>query len=172
MKTLQAYAVGAVLCLSLPAFGADPAGSFTVTGDVQSIGTWNAARIKQDLKSDIQIVHYVLKGQQHSANCVPILSVINAAHPAVNARIKHHDLQFMVSVQGFDGYAVAFSMAELLPEIGNRKVWIALDEDGKTPAVEGGTLQVIAPDDVKPARWVHGITAITVIDGAKLPAHA
>jgi len=171
MKSLQAYATGFLVCLSMPAFSADPAGSFKVSGDVQSETTWNAALIKQDLKADIQLVHYELKGQKHTANCVPILSVINASHPAVNSRIKHHDLQFTVSVQGFDGYAVAFSMAELLPEIGNRKVWIALDEDGKAPTEEGGALQVIVPDDVKPARWVHSITAITITDGAKPPAH-
>ena len=143
--------------------------TFTVTGDVESATTWDEAKVRKDFSADIQTVHYTLKGTGHTSQCVPLLSIIDAAHPSVNSHIKHHDLQFFVQVQGFDGYTVAFSMAELLPSIGNRKVWVALDQDGAPLHEEGGALEVIVPDDVKPARWVHGITAVNVVDGAKLP---
>jgi hypothetical protein len=158
--------------LPSPEVAADAAASFTVTGDVKTAGTWDADRISRELKSDVQPVTYTIKGQTHAARCVPLLSLIEAAHPNVNPRIKHHELQFIVIVQAFDGYTADFSLPELLPSIGNRSVWIALDEDGKPLNEEGGALQVIVPSDVKPARWVHGITTITVIDGAKLPIHA
>ncbi|MGO8671610.1 MAG: hypothetical protein ACLQVD_09635 [Capsulimonadaceae bacterium] len=160
-----------LLCVNLPAPAATSPGSFTVSGDVRAAGAWDAARIARDLKPDIHLVPYSLKGHSHTAHCVPMLSLIEACKPAVNARIKHHELQFIVCVQGFDGYTVAFSMAELLPSIGNQKVWVALDEDGKPLVEEGGALQILVPGDVKPARWVHGITAITVTDTAKLSAH-
>jgi hypothetical protein len=155
------------LALSTSAFADTPA-TFTVTGDVQATTTWDGAKIQHEHAADIQTVQYTLKGASHSSHCVPLLTLIDDAKPNVNPHIKHHDLQFTVQVQGFDGYTVAFSMAELLPAIGNRKVWVALDEDGAPLKEEGGALEIIVPDDVKPARWVHGITVVTVVDGAKL----
>jgi hypothetical protein len=171
---LMSFAVAATVLLmtptrTTPAAGAVlSGGSFTVSGDVVAGGTWSADRITRELKPDIKTIHYVLKGHSHSADAIPLIALIDAARPAINPNIKHHELQFIVTVRGFDGYAVDFSLAELLPTIGNRQVWIGLDEDGKPLIEEGGALQIIVPSDVKPARWVHGITAITILDGAKL----
>ena len=162
----------AILSAIAPALAGD-APSFKITGDVHTQETWDAARIDRDLKSDIQVVKYTLKGHDHTSRAAPLIALIEKSQPDVNPRIKNHELQFVVAVQGFDGYTVDFSMAELLPAIGNRKVWIALDEDGKPLSQEGGALEVIVPEDVKPGRWVHGITTITVTDGAKIspPSH-
>ena len=72
-----------------------------------------------------------------------------------------------MAAQGFDGYTVDFSLPELLPEFGHHAVWVALDEDGKPLTGETGPASLLVPDDVKAGRWVHGLTAITVVDGAK-----
>jgi DMSO/TMAO reductase YedYZ molybdopterin-dependent catalytic subunit len=65
----------------------------------------------------------------------------------------------------------SFAFASLLlPEIGHRAVWLALDVDGKPLADESGPVELIVPDDTKPGPWVHGVRAITVIDGAQATA--
>jgi hypothetical protein len=145
-------------------------GTCSMAGDVANAGQWDVGRVERDLKSDVQLIHYTFKGTSHDAHCIPLLSLVMAARPAVNPHIKHHTLQFIVQVQGFDGYTVDFSLAELMPEFGNRRVWVAMDEDGAPLKGEGGAFDLLAVDDVKPARWVHGVTAITVLDGVKLGA--
>ena len=140
---------------------------FHVTGAVGKPSDWTTDRLDRDLAGDVQTIHYTLKGTVHTARAVPLLSVIQASQPGYNAHIKNHRLQFLIAVQGFDGYTVDFSLAELLPEIGHRAAWLALDEDGKPLTDESGPVQLIVPDDSKPGRWVHGVCAVTVLDGAQ-----
>jgi DMSO/TMAO reductase YedYZ molybdopterin-dependent catalytic subunit len=164
--------LGFVLCAHLaygdPASPASPS-TFQVGGAVSSPGAWTFARIQKDLAADVQPISYTLKGTAHTADAVPLIKLIQASQPVFNPHIKHHDLQFVVVVQGSDGYTVDFSLAELLPDFGNKPVWIGLDEDGKPLSAESGPVQLIVPDYVKPARWVHSVATITVVDTSKLP---
>ena len=59
----------------------------------------------------------------------------------------------------------AFTLGELLPQFGNRQVWLALDRNGKPFVGDDAPAQLIVPEDEKGARWVHGIRSITLIDG-------
>ena len=67
-------------------------------------------------------------------------------------------------VRGRDGYAAAFSLAELLPEFGHAVAWVAWDRDAKPLPPEAGPVELLVPGDVKAARWVHGVAAVTVMD--------
>ncbi|BDI30407.1 hypothetical protein CCAX7_24580 [Capsulimonas corticalis] len=166
MRNLLTVAVLAVTVA--PALHAASEPILHIGGDVAKPADWTNAQLS-DGKAGAPpvIVHYTLKGVAHTANCIPLLALIQAAEPSFNPHIKNHRLQFVVAVQGFHGYTVDFSLPEMLPELGNKAVWIALDEDGKPLTAEGGAAGLIAPDDVKPGRWVRGVTRITVIDGAK-----
>ena len=168
MHVTQRCAV-VILAVALTATGlrAAPPPSFHVSGAVGRPADWTADRLAKDQAGAAQTIHYTLKGVAHTARAVPLLAVIQAAQPGYNARIKNHRLQFLVAVQGFDGYTVDFSLAELLPEIGHRAAWLALDEDGRPLTDESGPVQLIVPDDAKPGRWVHDVRAVTVIDGAQ-----
>jgi hypothetical protein len=168
-RRLNSFAL-LLLCLPMVAWAAPDAPSLHVSGAVGKPADWTAARLGKDLTGDVQTVYYKVKGVAHTAHAVPLLSVVQAAQPAYNPHIKNHRLQFVVAVQGFDGYTVDFSLAELLPEIGHRAVWLALDEDGKPLADDSGPVGLVVPDDTKPGRWVHGVRAITVIDGAQASA--
>jgi hypothetical protein len=57
-----------------------------------------------------------------------------------------------------------FSLAELLPAIGNRSAWLALDIDGEELRARDGPVKLIVPQDSKPGRWVHEIATITILD--------
>jgi hypothetical protein len=70
----------------------------------------------------------------------------------------------VVLVKGRDGYGVVFSLPELMAAVGNRTVWVALEEDGKPLAESDGPVRLIVPDDNAPARAVHEVGEIEVVE--------
>jgi hypothetical protein len=68
-------------------------------------------------------------------------------------------LHSYVTATGTDGYFVIYSGAELEPMFTSGKVIVALTQGG-APVASG--IQLVNPLDAKPARWVHGLTSLTV----------
>jgi hypothetical protein len=154
---------------------ADPA-PVSVGGVVATPGDWSVDRLKTELAADVTSVSYATHGQHHTSKAVSLLSVLKAAglpgqlkkNPKVDPTLKHPELRLVVLVEGRDGYPATFSLAELMGELGNRPVWLALDEDGKALSGTEGPVKLIVPDDQKPARWVHAVRSVMVIDITKL----
>lgn len=92
--------------------------------------------------------------------------------PAADPKDKNFPLRLVVVVTGRDGYVAAFSLAELLTDVGNTDAWLALDLDGKPLPQAHGPAKLIVPADQKPARWVRGIGTIWILDGAAAIIHA
>jgi len=136
--------------------------TFAVTGAVESKLTLTVPAIKQQFATQLKTISYTLKGVAHTAEVVPLAAIVEAAHPKIDPHVKHAMLQDVVTVTGKDGYTVVFSWGELLPEIGNEPVWVALDQDGKPLPAEEGPVELIVPNDVKPARWVHSVASIEI----------
>jgi hypothetical protein len=76
-------------------------------------------------------------------------------------------LRSYVTATGTDGYFVIYSGAELEPMFTSGKAIIALTADG-APVASG--IQLVNPLDIKPARWVHGLTTLTVTTTTAPPA--
>jgi hypothetical protein len=137
-------------------------------------------QIRQQFSAVARPVQYDSHGQHHTSTCVPMLSLLQAAgvssqikmDPTADPKTKHHALRLAILVSASDGYAVAFSLPELLPDIGNRPVWLALDQDGKSLPETDQPVRLVVPDDAKPARWIHGVDRITVIDLTPHPTTA
>jgi DMSO/TMAO reductase YedYZ molybdopterin-dependent catalytic subunit len=146
-----------------------PPATLQIAGAVTKPVRWTSAQLATQFAADIRPLDYTLKGVHHTAKqAIPLLKLLEAANLKVNPHVKHGDLQFIVAAEGHDGYTVDFSYAELLAEIGNRPVWVALDEDGKALTGEAAPAELIVPGDTKPARWVHSLTRIVVIDGSQV----
>jgi hypothetical protein len=79
-------------------------------------------------------------------------------------KTKNPQMRLAILVRGRDCYAAVFSLAELLPMVGNRAVWLVLDEDGKPLADSDGPTGLIVPDDQMPSRGVHQVAEIDVPD--------
>ena len=60
-----------------------------------------------------------------------------------------------------DHYSVVYSAAEMEPAFSNSKVIVSISKAG-APNTEGGEIQLINTDGAKPARWIHGLTTLTV----------
>ncbi|MGX1788427.1 hypothetical protein ACWIGM_16880 [Bosea sp. NPDC055332] len=68
---------------------------------------------------------------------------------------SHADLQRTFVVTGRDGYSVAFSLGEIIPDLGGRAVMVAERVDGRTLSDRDG-LRLIVPGDKRGARSVRG----------------
>jgi DMSO/TMAO reductase YedYZ molybdopterin-dependent catalytic subunit len=123
----------------------------------------------------MRTVQCTSQGGQHSAKCVALVTLLKAAgvqtelkmDPKADPKVKNYPLRFVVMVAGRDGYTAAFSLGELMPEVGNEAVWLAVEVDGKPLADADGPARLIVPGDDKPARNVHAVGTITIVDGAK-----
>lgn len=73
-------------------------------------------------------------------------------------------LRHVVLVTGSDGYQVAFSLGELHPTLGNGRVLVAWEREGKPLAPERGMAQLLVPNDVRRGRSLHQVARITVVD--------
>jgi hypothetical protein len=135
---------------------------------------WTVDQLQKQFAAEITPVAYSGHGQKHVYRCIALISLLKAAGvPAdlkmdskADPKMKSYSLRFVAVVHGRDGYVVAFSLAELLPDIGNRHVWIALDEDGQPISDQDGPIRLLSPDDQKPARGVHQLAEITIVDTA------
>jgi hypothetical protein len=143
-----------------------------IHGDGIAPTDWTVDQIQKQLAAEITPITYAGHGQPHIFKCVPLISLLKAAgvptnlkmQPASDPKTKSYSLRFVAVVRGRDGYIVAFSLAELIPDVGNRHVWVALDEDNQPLSAADGPLRLLSPDDQKPARSVHELADITILD--------
>jgi DMSO/TMAO reductase YedYZ molybdopterin-dependent catalytic subunit len=141
--------------------------TFHVGGAVQKPGEWSVSRITSELAPSVQTIRYSMKGTEHTARVIPFWSLVDAARPRIDPDQKNHRVGFAIVVRARDGYVATFSLAELAPDIGNQKVWLALDRDGKALPEKDGPVRLLVPEEAggHHRRWVLGIQSITLVDG-------
>jgi len=170
-RRIQTASMGILAALACVA--ADSGGATVhVGGSVATPMDLTVAQMQQQFAADIKAVTYNSKGQPHVFQCVPLLTVLKAAGVDTNfkmmggaaPKVKNPQMRLVVVVSGRDGYTVAFSMAELLPMVGDRTAWVALTEDGEALSANDGPVRLIVPQDGMPSRGVHEVAGITVVD--------
>jgi hypothetical protein len=174
---LSRLTIGFLAALCLAATPATrPAATIAVDGAVAHPSTWSADDIRSALAGQVTTIRYESKdGKKHSAHAVPLLAVLESAgaattlkmDPKADPKTKNLPLRMAVVVKGRDGYTATFALAELMPAIGDRPVWVALDIDGQPLAERSAPVELISPADAKPGRWVRGVASVTVVDPTK-----
>jgi hypothetical protein len=168
------FAFVLLIGVMLPGIAAS-AQSVEVKGAIEKPAKWMADSLRKQFASEIKTIDYTSRGQPHKATCIPLYAVLHEAGadaqmkmgPDVSPAMKNQALRLAVVVTSIDGYTATFSLAELLPDMGNTAAYIAFDLDGK-PFQEGdGHLRVIVTTDKKPARSVRDIQSINVVDVSK-----
>ena len=136
--------------------------------------TLSVEDLRAKLAASVTTIQYESHGHKHAAHAVPLLAVLQLAglettlkmDPKLDPRTKNLPLRMAATVSGRDGYAATFAVAELLPDIGDRAVWVAVDVDGQPLAERSGPMELISPTDAKPGRWVRGVASISVSEPA------
>ena len=106
-------------------------------------------------------VHNAHRGGIEETYSGPLLSDV-LAKIGVTATRENQPLilHSVIVATGTDHYYVLYSGGEVMFSSG--KVIVAVMKTG-LPDTEGGLIQLINTDDVKPARWVHGLMGISVM---------
>ncbi|MFT3897944.1 MAG: hypothetical protein QM719_09675 [Thermomonas sp.] len=139
-------------CCALPAQAAD-AGADRVAVPLDAATL--AALPHEAVSADAHGHHYVCEG-------VPLVALLRQAGAMPEGELRGAaQLARFVEAGARDGYRVAFSLGELDPATGARRVYVVDRCDGK-PLGDDGPLRLIVPDDARPARWVRQLDSITV----------
>jgi DMSO/TMAO reductase YedYZ molybdopterin-dependent catalytic subunit len=138
-------------------------------GDVVSPGQWSIEDLKRQFAKDIKTVAFSTgkDAPQQTGTGIPLIALIQAAGPKAGGG-KHADLSFIVCIEARDGYRVFFSLAELLPEIGNSQAWLLWEMDGKPLSGNEAPCRLIVTTDKGHSRSIFGIASVNLFDGAAL----
>lgn len=120
----------------------------------------------QDLLDMPQVTVHVHNAHRNTDETYsgPLLSdVLAKAGLASSHENERTILHSNVIATGTDKYFVLYSAAEVEPEFSNSKVIVAVMKSG-LPNKEGGLIQIINTGGAKPARWVHGLANINVVE--------
>jgi hypothetical protein len=171
--TTRTYQPWIIALAVLAASGAGPEPiAFHIGGNAVSPSDWTLDQLQTRLAAEIKPVENSSRGAKHTFSCVPLVSLLKAAgvetdfvmKPGGDPNVKNPQLRQAVVVTGRDGYTVVFSLGEILPAVGRRRVWVALEEDGQPLSDADGPVRLLVPDDKMPARGVHQIESIDVVD--------
>src|SRR3546814_34968 len=102
-------------------------------------------------------------GETLQCEGVALAALMQAAGAMPAEPLRGAQLGRYVQVDARDGYRAVFSLAEFDPTLGNRAAFLVDRCDGKALDDEAGPLRLVVPDEVRPARWVRQVEAITVI---------
>jgi hypothetical protein len=94
---------------------------------------------------------------------VDLLELLHRAGAASGDALRGSHLRDVVRVECADGYVVAFTLAELDPGMGARRVLLADALDGNPLGAEQGPWRLVVPDDKRPARWARQVRRVTVV---------
>ena len=70
----------------------------------------------------------------------------------------------VVTVVAVDGYRVVFTLSELDPTIGSKRVLLVDRENGAPLPASDGPWRIVVPGDQRPARWARQVTGLVVAD--------
>lgn len=97
---------------------------------------------------------------------VNLIDVLRAQGAPVGKELRGKALSDFVRVTASDGYQVIFSLGELDPDFGGRKVVLVDQHEGKPLDAKDGPYRLVVPDDSRPARWIHSVTAIELVEAS------
>jgi DMSO/TMAO reductase YedYZ molybdopterin-dependent catalytic subunit len=94
---------------------------------------------------------------------VELVELLHRAGAASGEALRGSHLRDVVRVECADGYVIAFTLAELDPAMGARRVLLADTLDGKPLGPEQGPWRLVVPEDKRPARWARQVRSVTVV---------
>ena len=153
---MRAFALLALACCALSAHAADSDASATV--DPVSIpldAATMAALPRETVDAD---------AHGHALTCegVSLVALLRHAGAMPDGELRGAQLARFVHADARDGYRVVFSLGELDPATGGRRVFVVDRCNGKPLDTDVGPLRLLVPDDLRPARWVRQLQSITV----------
>ncbi|MBV8619956.1 MAG: molybdopterin-dependent oxidoreductase [Curvibacter sp.] len=162
MRSLTRYLVAGLICSLLGTFmWASNAQTPTaeigvhVVGDVQQEMLLSRADLLRLPQQQV-----LVDGKTYSG--VLLWDVLMAARLAPASGLKNPTLSMYVVAKASDGYQALFSVPELDPAYGARRVLLAHSLDGQALPPASGPVRLVVPDDAKPSRAVFHLALLEV----------
>lgn len=93
-------------------------------------------------------------------NLIDLLVAVGAPQ---GQALRGKALALYVHVSAADGYRAVFSLAELDPEFRGAVPIVTATCNGKPLDSSTGPFRLVVPGDKRPARWVHQVTAVNLV---------
>jgi len=121
----------------------------------------SAQDLKQMPRTSLSLTDPKTKAVQHYEGV--LLSSVLARVGAPTGKTLHGvEFRDYVEVSASDNYRVIFSLAEVDQPTHANQVLVADTLDGKPMESPQGPFKLIAPDDIRPERWVRMVTRIRI----------
>jgi hypothetical protein len=93
---------------------------------------------------------------------VLLRDVLARAHVPLGNELRGKALARAVVATAADGYQVAFAIAEIDAAFNDHMVLIVDRRNGQPLLPDSGPLQIVVPQDKRPARWIRQVTTLEV----------
>lgn len=159
---VRAAALGALLGLASSLALAQSEPAVALGGDGIRPATITKASLEAMPATELDISFMSSKGERHGHYTGVLLWTLLEEAGILEGGGGHHDeLRRTFTVTGSDGYAIVFSVGEVMPDFGNRAMILAYAVDGgPLPPDEG--IRLIVPGDARGARSVSDVVSIDV----------
>jgi DMSO/TMAO reductase YedYZ molybdopterin-dependent catalytic subunit len=133
--------------------------SIKVSGSIGHATTLTAADLTAMPQTSVTASAHDQKGTYTG---VALRDILTKAGVPAGADIRGPLLATYVVVTGADGYRAVLALAELDPVFTDKVVLLALKKDDAALPENARPYQLIVPGDLRPARWVRQVVAISV----------
>jgi len=133
----------------------------TIEGRDGKLTTLTLQDLKQMPRQTISVVDPKTKATEKYEG-VLLSDVLAKANAPTGKTLHGPELRDYVEVMASDQYHVIFSLAELDPPTHANRVLLADTMDGKALDPTQGPLKLIAPEDLRPERWVRMVTKLSI----------
>ncbi|HUR73531.1 MAG TPA: hypothetical protein VMZ00_04600 [Sporichthya sp.] len=138
---------------------ADAKKGITLRGALQDGGALSRSDLQGLTQQKIKQQYMTSKGTQKHAFTGPLLlDILNDAKPDFSTD-QHDPLRFVILAKASDNFLAALSWGEIATDLANKRVIVALTEDGKRL----DRPRLVIPGDKHGARQVYDLVSITLV---------
>lgn len=132
-----------------------------ISGDVPMPVTLSAADLAAMPRVSAEITEQ--DGSKTTYEGVALQEILKKAGVSFGRQMRGKALAGYVLAEASDGYAVAFSLGELDPDLGGEKIIVADKRDGKPLFQYQGPVRLVIPADKEGARSVRMLQKLEVV---------
>lgn len=147
-------------CIATLPVAAQPAATIELRGPSGQQRLISAADLATMPRREVRASAHKVTGTFAGVALGDVLRLVGAP---VGDSLRGPALASYVLVEARDGYRVTFALAESNPSFTDRLVLLADHKDGSVLSTPDGPLQLIVPDEKRPARWVRQVARISVV---------
>lgn len=140
----------------------DSSAALRIAGNASTPLSLSAKDLKAMPRTSLKVLN-PHENKEETYEGVAVQELLRKAGVPQNEKMRGAAMATYVLAEASDGYAVAYSLAELDPSIQDSEVIVADTMNGAPLGEKQGPFKMVAPHDKRPARWVRMLKSLTVV---------